>query len=121
MFNEYFNPPSIAVTPVQEAVAPRAVVLADSPVSTSIDQDAPSTNSTSQGSSSNVRPIHIPFESLGRWTKDHPLENVIGDPSCSVSTRKKLQTDAMLLGLKFFLMLFELLLLMFVLILLSWI
>ncbi|GJS33961.1 retrovirus-related pol polyprotein from transposon TNT 1-94 [Tanacetum coccineum] len=41
MFDEYFNPPSIAVTPVQEAAAPRAVVLADSLVSTSIDQDAP--------------------------------------------------------------------------------
>ncbi|GJW41956.1 retrovirus-related pol polyprotein from transposon TNT 1-94 [Tanacetum coccineum] len=44
MFDEYFNPSSIAVTPVQDAVAPRAVVLADSPVSTSIDQDAPSTS-----------------------------------------------------------------------------
>ncbi|GJZ79209.1 integrase, catalytic region, zinc finger, CCHC-type containing protein [Tanacetum coccineum] len=38
MFDEYFTPPSIAVSPVQEAAAPRAVVLADSPVSTSIDQ-----------------------------------------------------------------------------------
>ncbi|GJX46465.1 retrovirus-related pol polyprotein from transposon TNT 1-94 [Tanacetum coccineum] len=65
------------------AVAPRAVVLADSPVSTSIDQDAPSTNSTSQGSSSNVRQIHTPFEHLGKWTKDHPVENVIVDPSRS--------------------------------------
>ncbi|GKF73099.1 hypothetical protein Tco_0219431, partial [Tanacetum coccineum] len=32
----------------------------------------------SQESSSNVRPIHTPFESLGRWTKDHPIANVIG-------------------------------------------
>ncbi|GJX35686.1 retrovirus-related pol polyprotein from transposon TNT 1-94 [Tanacetum coccineum] len=96
------------------ANAPRAVDLADSPMSTSIDQDAPSTkspktphfhddplheslheDSTSQGSSSNVRPIHTPFESLGRWTKDHPIANVIGDPSRSVSTKKQLQTDAM--------------------------
>nr|GEU41658.1 zf-CCHC domain-containing protein/UBN2 domain-containing protein [Tanacetum cinerariifolium] len=52
-------------------------------------------NSTSQRSSSNVRSIHTLFESLGRWTKDHTLANVIGDPSCSVSTRKQLQTDAM--------------------------
>ncbi|GJS75014.1 retrovirus-related pol polyprotein from transposon TNT 1-94 [Tanacetum coccineum] len=37
MFDEYFNPPPIAVSPVQEAAAPRAEVLADSPVSTSID------------------------------------------------------------------------------------
>ncbi|GKB97497.1 retrovirus-related pol polyprotein from transposon TNT 1-94 [Tanacetum coccineum] len=95
MFDEYFNPPTIVVSSVQEAAAPRAKVLADSPVSTSIDQDAPSTNSTSQGSSSNVRQIHTPFEHLGRWTKDHPIANVIGDPSRSVSTRKQLETDAM--------------------------
>ncbi|GJX98832.1 retrovirus-related pol polyprotein from transposon TNT 1-94 [Tanacetum coccineum] len=43
MFDEYCNPPTIAVSPVQEAVAPRDEILADSPVSTSIDQDAPST------------------------------------------------------------------------------
>ncbi|GKG53986.1 hypothetical protein Tco_0557509, partial [Tanacetum coccineum] len=42
MFNEYFNPPTIVVPPVQEAAAPQAEELADSPVSTSIDQDAPS-------------------------------------------------------------------------------
>nr|GFB00551.1 hypothetical protein [Tanacetum cinerariifolium] len=45
-------------------------------------------DSTSQGSSSNVRPIHTLFESLGRWTKGHPIANVIGDPSRSISTRK---------------------------------
>ncbi|GJZ76396.1 retrovirus-related pol polyprotein from transposon TNT 1-94 [Tanacetum coccineum] len=100
MFDEYFNPLTIAVSPVPVANAPRAVDLADSPVSMSIDQDAPSIkspktphfhddplheslheDSTSHGSSSNVRPIHIPFESLSRWTKDYPIANVIGDPS----------------------------------------
>ncbi|GKC58619.1 integrase, catalytic region, zinc finger, CCHC-type containing protein, partial [Tanacetum coccineum] len=44
MFDEYFTPPSIVVSPVQEDVAPRAVVLADSHVSTSIGQDVPSTS-----------------------------------------------------------------------------
>ncbi|GJR25327.1 retrovirus-related pol polyprotein from transposon TNT 1-94, partial [Tanacetum coccineum] len=44
MFDEYFNPPSIYVSPVQEVATPRAVVLAESLVSTSIDQDALSTN-----------------------------------------------------------------------------
>ncbi|GJS13569.1 retrovirus-related pol polyprotein from transposon TNT 1-94 [Tanacetum coccineum] len=43
MFDEYFNPLTIAVSPVPVADAPRAIDLADSPVSTSIDQDAPST------------------------------------------------------------------------------
>ncbi|GKA74212.1 retrovirus-related pol polyprotein from transposon TNT 1-94 [Tanacetum coccineum] len=111
MFDEYFNPPPIAVSPVQEAASLRAEVLADSPVSTSIDQDAPSTSipssqeqehspiisqdSTSHGSSSNVRQIHTPLEHLGRWTKNNPITNVIGDPSRSVSTRKQLETDAM--------------------------
>nr|GEX71918.1 hypothetical protein [Tanacetum cinerariifolium] len=52
-------------------------------------------DSTSQGSSSNMRIIHTPFESLGRWTKDHPIVYVIDDPSRSVSIRKQLQTDAM--------------------------
>ncbi|GJY42043.1 hypothetical protein Tco_0429313 [Tanacetum coccineum] len=104
MFNEYFHPSSIVVSPVQEAASPRVVVLADSPVSTSINQDAPSISipstqeqehypnisqvfeespktptlrddplheslhedSTSQGSSSNVRLTHTPFEHLDR-------------------------------------------------------
>ncbi|GKC39789.1 hypothetical protein Tco_1052173 [Tanacetum coccineum] len=88
MFDEYFNPPSIVVSSVQEVAAPRAVIVADSPVSTSIDQDALSTKSTSQGSSLNVRQIHTPFEHLGKWTKDHPIANMIRDPSRSVSARK---------------------------------
>nr|GEW97676.1 hypothetical protein [Tanacetum cinerariifolium] len=44
MFDEYFTPPSIVVSPLQEAAAPRTVALAKSPMSTSIDQDAPSTS-----------------------------------------------------------------------------
>ncbi|GKB58598.1 retrovirus-related pol polyprotein from transposon TNT 1-94 [Tanacetum coccineum] len=114
MFDEYFNPPTIAISLVPVAAAPRAVDIADSPVSTSIDQDAPSTSmpstqeqdqspiisqgveespktphfnddpfhetlhevSTSQGSSSNVRPSHTLFKLFGRWTKDHPIANV---------------------------------------------
>ncbi|GJY90855.1 retrovirus-related pol polyprotein from transposon TNT 1-94 [Tanacetum coccineum] len=133
MFDEDFNSPTITVSPVQEVAAPRAKVLADSPVSISINQDAPSTSipssqeqehspiisqgfeesqktptfhddplnespnedSTSQGSSSNVRQIHTLFEHISRWTKDHPIANMIGDPSRSVSTRKQLETDAM--------------------------
>ncbi|GKA95972.1 hypothetical protein Tco_0818067 [Tanacetum coccineum] len=37
MFDEDFTPPSVAVSPVQEAAALRVVVLSDSLVSTSID------------------------------------------------------------------------------------
>nr|GEW80504.1 retrovirus-related Pol polyprotein from transposon TNT 1-94 [Tanacetum cinerariifolium] len=42
MSDEYFNPPSIAVFPVPVVVAPRTVDITDSPVSMSINQDAPS-------------------------------------------------------------------------------
>ncbi|GKE56971.1 hypothetical protein Tco_1496156, partial [Tanacetum coccineum] len=42
MFDEDFTSPPVAISPVQEAAALRAVVLSDSLVSTSIDQDAPS-------------------------------------------------------------------------------
>nr|GEU53377.1 integrase, catalytic region, zinc finger, CCHC-type, peptidase aspartic, catalytic [Tanacetum cinerariifolium] len=50
---------------------------------------------TSKGSSSNVRPSHTLFELIGRWTKDHPIANVIDDPFCLVSTKKQLKTNAM--------------------------
>ncbi|GKD16823.1 retrovirus-related pol polyprotein from transposon TNT 1-94, partial [Tanacetum coccineum] len=43
MFDEYFNPSTIVVSPVLVTAAPRVVDLVDSPMSTSIDQDAPST------------------------------------------------------------------------------
>nr|GEV99257.1 UBN2 domain-containing protein [Tanacetum cinerariifolium] len=44
MFDEYFNPPTIDVSKFLFANGPKAVDLADSPVSTSIDQDALSTS-----------------------------------------------------------------------------
>nr|GEU97447.1 retrovirus-related Pol polyprotein from transposon TNT 1-94 [Tanacetum cinerariifolium] len=71
MFDEYFNPPTIVVSLVQEAAAP------------------------SIRSSSHVIQIHTLFEYLDRWTKDHPIANVIDDPSRSISTRKQLETVAM--------------------------
>ncbi|GJY75118.1 putative ribonuclease H-like domain-containing protein [Tanacetum coccineum] len=43
----------------------------------------------------NVFLINQPPELLGIWTKSHPIANVIGDPSRSASTRKKLKTNAM--------------------------
>nr|GEZ55124.1 integrase, catalytic region, zinc finger, CCHC-type, peptidase aspartic, catalytic [Tanacetum cinerariifolium] len=36
-----------------------------------------------------------PIAHVQKWTKDHPLDNVIGDIQRPVSTRKQLQTDAM--------------------------
>ncbi|GKB90428.1 retrovirus-related pol polyprotein from transposon TNT 1-94 [Tanacetum coccineum] len=44
LFDEYFNPLTIVVFTVLVAVVPRAVEIDDSPVSTSIDQDSPSSS-----------------------------------------------------------------------------
>ncbi|GJS38087.1 retrovirus-related pol polyprotein from transposon TNT 1-94, partial [Tanacetum coccineum] len=44
---------------------------------------------------SNVQSSHTPLKLLGKWTKNHSLVNVIGDPSRSVSIRKKLKIDDM--------------------------
>ncbi|GJU89745.1 retrovirus-related pol polyprotein from transposon TNT 1-94 [Tanacetum coccineum] len=131
--NSGLIPNIIPQQPFLVAATPRAIEIADSPVSTSIGQDAssssiPSTQEqehspiisrsveespktqlfhddplheplhedlTSQGSSSNVRPSHTPFELIRRWTKDYPIANMIDDPSRSVSTRKQLKVDAM--------------------------
>ncbi|GJV42595.1 retrovirus-related pol polyprotein from transposon TNT 1-94 [Tanacetum coccineum] len=70
--------------------SPKTPIFHDDPLN-----ESPQEDSTSQGSSSNMRQIHTPFEHLGRWTKDHPIANMTGDPSRSVSTRKQLETDAM--------------------------
>ncbi|GKB19488.1 retrovirus-related pol polyprotein from transposon TNT 1-94, partial [Tanacetum coccineum] len=70
--------------------SPKTPLFHDDPLHESLNED-----STSQGSSSNVRPSYTLFELIGRWTKDHPIANMIGNHSCSVSTRKQLKTHAM--------------------------
>nr|GEV52353.1 hypothetical protein [Tanacetum cinerariifolium] len=104
LFDEYFNPPPCVVSPVSAAVAAlRAVDPAGSPSSTTIDQDVPSANTsptiheiqsqvTHQDPSSeeatlqgfipsNLHHLNQSFDTLTKLTKNHPLENVIGDPS----------------------------------------
>ncbi|GKB03445.1 hypothetical protein Tco_0831588 [Tanacetum coccineum] len=51
--------------------------------------------SSEESSSQNVHSINQPPEHIYKWTKDHPIENVIGNPSRSVSTRHQLQDEAM--------------------------
>ncbi|GKA46400.1 retrovirus-related pol polyprotein from transposon TNT 1-94 [Tanacetum coccineum] len=68
------------------------------PSLTTIDQDAPtaSTSPTSIETQSLVISEGVEEQSQpSQWTKDHPLDNVIGNPSRSVSIRRQLQTDAM--------------------------
>ncbi|GKD56075.1 retrovirus-related pol polyprotein from transposon TNT 1-94 [Tanacetum coccineum] len=91
MFDEYFNPPSIdapstSIPSSQEheqssiisqgfEESPKTPTFHDDPLNESPNEDL-----TPQGSSSNVRQIHTSFEHLGRWTKDHPIADVIVEP-----------------------------------------
>nr|GFC81623.1 retrovirus-related Pol polyprotein from transposon TNT 1-94 [Tanacetum cinerariifolium] len=43
--------------------------------------------------SSNMHTFYQHHPSEHRWTKDHPLEQVIGNPSQSVRTRRQLESD----------------------------
>ncbi|GKA97205.1 hypothetical protein Tco_0825099 [Tanacetum coccineum] len=42
---------------------------------------------------SNMHPFYQRHQSEHRWTKDHPLEQVCGNPSKQVQTRRQLATD----------------------------
>ncbi|GJQ95133.1 integrase, catalytic region, zinc finger, CCHC-type containing protein [Tanacetum coccineum] len=92
---------------------------AGTPSSTPIDQDAHSPNnpfapvdnhpfinvfalepSSEASSSGDLSLAESPYVSqtlhhLEKWSKDHPLDNIIGNPSRPVSTRKQLATDAL--------------------------
>nr|GEV79510.1 hypothetical protein [Tanacetum cinerariifolium] len=138
LFDEYYNPPPRVVSLGPVAVAAQRVVdPAGSPLSTTIDQDVPSANTspTTQKINlnslikvlyghqnaqfdnapllhnlsldpsseetalqgfipSNVHHFNQSFDTLTKLTKNHPLENVIGDPSQPVLTRSQLQGHA---------------------------
>nr|GEU77200.1 retrovirus-related Pol polyprotein from transposon TNT 1-94 [Tanacetum cinerariifolium] len=83
----------------QLLIAPEPAVSTGLPSSTIIDQDAtsistsqttPETHLLSEESSTeviipnNVHLINQPPEHINKWTKDHPINNVIGDPSRQV-------------------------------------
>ncbi|GJZ52556.1 hypothetical protein Tco_0607071 [Tanacetum coccineum] len=102
MFNEYFNTPLGVVSLIPVAGAPRAVEIDATPSSITIDQDAPSlTNQQqqsliiSQGVEKTIPNAHFDDPCHEPLYDDHPLANVIGNPSRPVSTRKQLETDAM--------------------------
>ncbi|GJY78351.1 hypothetical protein Tco_0484152 [Tanacetum coccineum] len=100
MFDEYFKPPPNVDHPVPEVPTLVPAALTSSPTSTIVDQDAPSTKPSSEETTlqgvipSNLHHLNQSFDTLTKLTKKHPLENVIGDPSRSVSTRSQLQEHA---------------------------
>ncbi|GKE97202.1 hypothetical protein Tco_1582057 [Tanacetum coccineum] len=123
MFDESYNPPPYVdlqvpevIAPIPEVVSPEHAVLTGSPSSTTVDQDAPSLIAhmgndpyfgipipevaSDQSSSSDViytivPPDHQVSEHNSKWTKDHLLENIIGDLDRPVSTRLQLHEQAL--------------------------
>ncbi|GJV21488.1 hypothetical protein Tco_1370508 [Tanacetum coccineum] len=83
IIDEYFNPSTIDVSLVPVANASRAVDLADSPISTSIDQDAPSISIPSTQEHSLI--ISQGFEELPKTPHFHddPLHESLHEESTS--------------------------------------
>ncbi|GJU39396.1 retrovirus-related pol polyprotein from transposon TNT 1-94 [Tanacetum coccineum] len=92
MFDELLNPSSSVdhptpevITLIVEEVAPEPAISTGSPSSTTIDQDASSAKNDSEASSSlDVIPTIVytaapNSEHVTKWTKDHPLDNIIGE------------------------------------------
>ncbi|GJV33301.1 putative ribonuclease H-like domain-containing protein [Tanacetum coccineum] len=115
MFDEYLNPlpyaPSTSTSQKNKEtpslVIPLGVEEADHDIEVvHMDNnpyiDFPIPESSSEETSTqvvipnNVHLINQPPEHINKWTKDHPIDNVIGDPSRPVSTRHQLQDEALL-------------------------
>ncbi|GKA97762.1 retrovirus-related pol polyprotein from transposon TNT 1-94 [Tanacetum coccineum] len=105
MFDEYFDQSTNSEPVPMATVVNAPIVSTNTSVSTSIAQDAPSTSHSL--SSSQVHPPVFPQGvaagptiedtsiTLRKWTKDHPLDNIVSNPSHPVSTRKQLASDAL--------------------------
>ncbi|GKA94576.1 retrovirus-related pol polyprotein from transposon TNT 1-94 [Tanacetum coccineum] len=100
------HPPSVdhpapeVITPIADVVAPEPAASTGSPSSTTVDQDAqsPKIHSDQSSSSNSIHTIvhldHQISEHNSKWTKDHPLENIIGELARPVSTRLQLHEQA---------------------------
>ncbi|GJW42905.1 putative ribonuclease H-like domain-containing protein [Tanacetum coccineum] len=112
MFDEYLSPPPSVDLQVPAVIAPEPIVLTSTPSSTSIDQDAPSISTSQTTLETPSLVIHLgvkesnhyievaymdnnPFLEFPIPEPNHPLDNVIGDPSRPVSTRQQLQDEAL--------------------------
>nr|GEU78462.1 retrovirus-related Pol polyprotein from transposon TNT 1-94 [Tanacetum cinerariifolium] len=95
MFDEYFNPLTLVVSQVPVANAPRAVDLANSPVSTSIDQDAPSTSIRSTQDQEHSLIISQGFEESPKTLHFHddPLYESFHEDSTSQGSLSNVKTN----------------------------
>ncbi|GKB81489.1 integrase, catalytic region, zinc finger, CCHC-type containing protein [Tanacetum coccineum] len=107
LFDELLTPlPSVdhpapeVIALIDEVVALVPAVSTSSPSSTIIDQDAPSPKNDSEASSSDVIPTVVQTAApnskhVTKWTKDHPLDNIIGELERPDSTRLQLHEQAL--------------------------
>ncbi|GJV86746.1 retrovirus-related pol polyprotein from transposon TNT 1-94 [Tanacetum coccineum] len=125
MFDEYFDQSTDSEPVPTATVVNAPIASTNISVSTSIAQDAPSTTGPTIEDTSitqadlhpSVNPVagepssaqltlgdvslaepnqvNQPSDHLRKWTKDHPLDNIVGNPSHSVSTKKQLAFDAL--------------------------
>ncbi|GJY69980.1 retrovirus-related pol polyprotein from transposon TNT 1-94 [Tanacetum coccineum] len=108
LFDELLTPlPSVdypapeVVVLINEVIVLVPAVSTGPPSSTTVDQDAPSSKVPSDQSSSSdfIHTIMHPDQQISepnrKWTKDHPLENIIGALERQVSTRMQLHEQAL--------------------------
>nr|GEY41435.1 hypothetical protein [Tanacetum cinerariifolium] len=100
VFDEFFSPPASVASLVPVVEAPAHVESTGSPSSTLVNQDAPSLETISEESLSlDVIPTTVHSDApipkhLSKWTKDHPLQNIIGELSKLVYIRLHLYKHA---------------------------
>nr|GFC53892.1 hypothetical protein [Tanacetum cinerariifolium] len=93
MFDELLNPPPSVVNQAAEVIAPIAEEIPQVDAdSTEVSSDQSSSMTSPQ---SNVQPNHPMPHHNSKWTKDHPLNNIIGQLSRPVSTRLQLHEQAL--------------------------
>ncbi|GJR18156.1 putative ribonuclease H-like domain-containing protein [Tanacetum coccineum] len=86
------SPPDISIDELENTITTPGSDSFGNSVTYEFDSEASSFGTV------NVDTTHLnnpPLEHAQKWTKDHPLENVIGDINRPVSTRRQLETDAM--------------------------
>ncbi|GJS81358.1 retrovirus-related pol polyprotein from transposon TNT 1-94 [Tanacetum coccineum] len=102
MFDEYSNPPTIAVSPVPVVAAPRVADLANLHLSTSIDQDAPSISIPSTQEEEHSLIIYQGFEESPKTPHFHddPLHESLHEDLTSQGSSSMLSYKVMLIKLK---------------------
>nr|GEU48931.1 hypothetical protein [Tanacetum cinerariifolium] len=89
---------------LHQGIAVESTLMKDNPVAPvnnnpfiNVFAPKPSSDASSSGDVSSIESTYVSktLHHLSKWSKDHPLDNVIGNLSRPISTRKQLATDAL--------------------------